>query len=186
MEIATAGHHDSVRHPVLTDDVVELRPFTRDDAAAHLAGEDDEIIRWLGEGEASTTATVEAWIERNRRSWDQDGPVFAFAIRERSSGRLVGHVDANAAANGMAPGEANVSYSLHRAARGRGYATRAVELVCGFLREHGFAGAVIKVEPPNAASLAVAERAGFHRDGATTGSDGAHLLVFRRALRVDD
>ena len=173
-----------MRTPTLHDDLILLDAITLADAAAHLAGEDDEIVRWLGQGERSTPETVGAWIERNLRSWELGGPVFAFAVRERTTGTLVGHVDANVGLDqdGVGPGEANVSYSLHARARGRGYATRAVELVCSFLRDREAAAAVIRAEPDNPASLAVAERAGFVRGDTITTRDGHTLVVFRRTL----
>jgi hypothetical protein len=43
----------------LTDGTATLRPLRPADAAAHLAGEDDELVKWLNGG-AGTAATVRA------------------------------------------------------------------------------------------------------------------------------
>jgi hypothetical protein len=49
--------------PSLTDGVIRLRPLTQADAAAHLAGEDEEIEKWLSGGR-STAAMVETAIDK--------------------------------------------------------------------------------------------------------------------------
>jgi hypothetical protein len=49
---------DSPNIPKLTDGVVFLRPLCAEDAAEHLAGEDDEMAKWLSGGR-STLANVQ-------------------------------------------------------------------------------------------------------------------------------
>lgn len=69
------------------------------------------------------------------------------------------------------------------AARGRGHATRAVDLLCSYLRDNELAtAAVIRADPENPASIAVAERAGFVHHGTITTRDGHTFVVLRRAL----
>ncbi len=169
----------------LTDGVVTLRPMTAADAEPHLAGEDEAAVRFLACGR-STLATVTAWIERNRLSWATGGPVRCFGIREGATGRLVGMVEANLAAPGFRAGVANISYGLYPAARGRGYATRAVRLMVDHLAAATAATvAVIQVHPENRASLAVPGRAGFRRLGERETPDDKCLLVFGRPLSPD-
>ena len=47
--------------PELTDGVIFLRPLTAEDAVEHLAGEDEEMAKWLSGGR-STLANVEKAI----------------------------------------------------------------------------------------------------------------------------
>jgi RimJ/RimL family protein N-acetyltransferase len=68
----------------------------------------------------------------------------------------------------LAPGQVNLAYGLYPAWRGRGIATRAVRLACLHAAAAGAAQAVIRVDPENVASAAVAGRAGFKR---TQGKD---------------
>jgi len=123
----------------ITDGNVLLRPFRPEDAEAHLAGEDDEQVRWVSGGRG-TLAGILAWIEANQRHWRAGGPVFSFAILDADTGTLLGMVEANTdpfRIDGLHEGDANISYGLYPAARGHGYASRAVTLVMDFLQSRG-------------------------------------------------
>lgn len=63
----------------LTDGVVFLRPLRPEDAVEHLAGEDDEIAKWLSGGR-STLASVQGYIASCEQNWLNDGPRRAFGI----------------------------------------------------------------------------------------------------------
>ncbi|WP_308435231.1 GNAT family N-acetyltransferase [Streptomyces minutiscleroticus] len=71
------------------------------------------------------------------------------------------------------------------AGRGRGLATRAVILVSRCATGEGVKQAVIRVEPENAASSAVARRAGFTPGKHTHGADGTRLDWYMRDLCID-
>lgn len=58
---------DSVHKLRLEDSVIFLRPLHMEDAAAYLAGEDDEMAKWVSGGR-STLATVKAFIENSQES----------------------------------------------------------------------------------------------------------------------
>jgi RimJ/RimL family protein N-acetyltransferase len=177
-----AHDHRDVRLPELGDGVVLLRPMTLDDAADHLAGQDEDQRRWLS-GRVSTDDTVRAWIRANLASWETGGPRRSFGVREVSTGNLVGMVEADLAVAGLAPGVANVSYALYPHARHRGLATRAVLLLCEHLHASGTAHtAVIQVDPENRTSLALASRAEFRPAGAWRAPDGRSLATFVRRL----
>jgi RimJ/RimL family protein N-acetyltransferase len=61
---------------------------------------------------------------------------------------------------------AEVSYFLRASARGRGFATRAVRLVTRWaFDELGIQRFELRAHPENEASIRVAERAGFKREG---------------------
>jgi RimJ/RimL family protein N-acetyltransferase len=66
---------------------------------------------------------------------------------------------------------AQFGYWLAARARGRGLATRAVTLMTGWLFELGAARVFLTIQSENAASAAVARRAGFSFEG-TLRADG--------------
>lgn len=173
--------------PELTDDVIVLRPMCPADAGAHLAGEDQELVRWLNDGHASTRVGVEQWIDRCVDSWSSGSPRSTFGVRDARTGELLGMVEANTAADnliGIGDGEANLSYGLYPPGRGRGLATRAVELMCAWLGRGGVETAVIRVDPDNDASIGVPVRAGFVERERVAGPDGSAYRVFVRRLRA--
>lgn len=169
----------------LTGCEIILRPFQLDYAEAHLAGDDEENVRWLSGG-VSTIETVRNWILRNREAWENDGPVYSFAVFEAKTKRQVGMVEANsnpAQVAGLVKGEVNISYNIYPFARGKGYATKAVNLILTFLKEKGFKTALILVNPENKKSLGVAGRAGFTRIGENNPQPGEErLVVFKKKL----
>jgi RimJ/RimL family protein N-acetyltransferase len=147
--------------PEYTDDVVRLRVLRECDAPAHLAGEDVELWRWLTE-KPGTLEIVAAFIARNRESFRVGGPIRNFGIWDEATGALAGNCEANLALAELGPDEANISYAVWPQFRGRGYAGRAVELLCtDLVTATGAHTAVIRVEPANVRSVAVASRAGF-------------------------
>jgi hypothetical protein len=87
--------------PVLTDGVVVLRCLSRDDAAQHLAGEDDEQIRWVSGGPGSMDR-LPYWIDSNREQWRTGGPRRHFGGRDAHTDALVGNVEANLRLDGSA------------------------------------------------------------------------------------
>jgi RimJ/RimL family protein N-acetyltransferase len=118
--------------PSLRDGVIYLRPLMQADAPAHLAGEDEEMAKWLSGGRG-TAATVEAAIEKFAEQWDTGGPRRAFGVFDSSTHQLIGFVEANLELFGD-PAELNVSYGIFASWRGRGLAGRAIDLVAEYLR----------------------------------------------------
>jgi RimJ/RimL family protein N-acetyltransferase len=155
---ARPGRVDPVQ---LHDEVITLAPLRLDDAGPHLAGEDAELVRWLNDG-PGTPHSVEAYLRRAIDQWAAGGPKLSFGIRVDQGRLLAGTLDIDLALPSLLPREANLAYGLYPAWRGRGLATRAVRLACSYLRERGdIDRAVIRTDPRNRASSAVAERAGF-------------------------
>jgi RimJ/RimL family protein N-acetyltransferase len=167
----------------LSDGIITLSPLRLDDAEAHLAGEDEPLVRWLSGG-PGTREGVEAYIRHCREQWDTAGPLRAFGIRVGGDEVLAGTIDLRFAAEGLAPGQVNVAYGLYPSWRGRGLATRAVLLVSRYMAHEGGKEAVIRVEPENAASAAVARRTGFSPGKHTHGQDGTRLDWYIRDLRI--
>ncbi|MDT3396589.1 GNAT family N-acetyltransferase [Streptomyces sp. B1866] len=169
----------------LTDGEVVLSPLRLDDAAAHLAGEDAELVRWLNGG-PGTRATVDAHLRWCEEQWETLGPVRAFGVRVAAGAVLAGTIEVQFGQAGLAPGQVNIAYGLYPAWRGRGLATRAVLLACRYAARAGAAEAVIRAEPENAASVAVARRCGFGYLGRSVEDDGARLDWFVRGLAASD
>lgn len=145
----------------ISDGVIVLRPLRVEDAADHLAGEDAELVRWLNGG-PGTTESVRKHVEHIQQMWEKGGPIFTFAIRLRAEDTLVGTIDVQLNQDAYGSDQANVAYGLYPDWRGRGFATRAVSLAVEFMRPDATVHtALIRVEPANASSAAVAVRAGF-------------------------
>jgi RimJ/RimL family protein N-acetyltransferase len=146
--------------PKLTDGTIFLRPLQTEDAADHLAGEDEEMAKWVSGGR-STPASVEAFIRNNQESWRSGGPRRAFGIFDSASNRLAGFIEVNLARLAE-PNQVNVSYGVFRPWRGQGVALRAINLMAEYLRTATAARQmVLRIAPANTASLKLAEKAGF-------------------------
>lgn len=166
----------------LNDKVIILKPFTLADAEAHLAGEDEEQIRWLGEGHKSTIESVKNWIQNSQKSWNGGGTVFVFAIWSIEDCRLVGMVEANTEyekIEGLQKGDVNISYAIYPDARGRGYASRAVSLVMNFLKKKQFARSVLRISPDNINSLKIPNTFGFENTGEIITKEGKMILFVK-------
>jgi len=129
---------------VVTDGVVALRPPRTGDAQLLVEGRDEQFFRWLGPGSESPSPTACVWV----------------------GDELVGWVDYDLEHDWLRPGEVNVGYYLFPAARGNGYASRAVELLLLHLsRATVHTVATLAIEPGNARSLRLARRLGFVEKG---------------------
>jgi RimJ/RimL family protein N-acetyltransferase len=146
--------------PRLSDGVVAISPLGPDDFDAHLAGEDEALVRWLNGAPATPEGLVD-YLRRCDEWWEASGPFHNFGIRVGSAGTLAGTVDVQHDQAYLKPRQVNIAYGLYPAWRGKGLATRSVLLACRYAAGLGFTEAVIRCEPGNAASSAVAERAGF-------------------------
>lgn len=165
--------------PSLNDGVIQLRPLTQADAAAHLAGEDEEMAKWLSGGR-STAATVQTAIDKFEEQWRTGGPRRAFGVFDCGHDKLIGFVEANLELFGN-PAEVNVSYGIFPPWRGRGLAVRAIDLVAEYLRTATEArGIVLQIAPENGRSIRVAEKAGFARVGVHEVAEGQRVRYVRK------
>ncbi|WP_034385462.1 GNAT family N-acetyltransferase [Herbidospora cretacea] len=142
---------------------IRLTPLTPADLDAHLAGEDERLARWYTGGPSTREATA-AYLRHCLTQWEVGGPLRAFGIRVDAT--LAGTLDLRFAED--LAGEVDVAYGLYPSWRGRGVATKAVRLACRYAAAEGAGLAVIKVDPANPASAAVALRAGFTLAGKDT------------------
>ncbi|MCX4730356.1 GNAT family N-acetyltransferase [Streptomyces sp. NBC_01363] len=168
----------------LSDGTITLSPLRLDDVEAHLAGEDELLVRCLNGG-PGTREGVEAYFRHCWEQWGTGGPLRAFGIRVSPDETLAGTVDLRFAKEGLAPGQVNVAYGLYPSWRGRGLATRAVLLASHYAATEGGEEAVIQVDPENRASAAVARRAGFSPGEQPPGNGGARFDWYIRDLRDD-
>jgi RimJ/RimL family protein N-acetyltransferase len=93
----------------------------------------------------------------------------------------VGWVDHDVERDWLKPGEVNVGYYLFPGARGKGYASRAVELLLMHLdsaTEHTLA--TLLIHPENVRSLRLARRLGFESKGQVEGDVFCVREVSRR------
>jgi L-amino acid N-acyltransferase YncA len=132
----------------LSDGVVSIRPPTAADVPILVAGQDAELVRFLGEGAAAPE------------------PIACVVV----DGEVVGWVDYDHDRSWLEADEVNVGYSTVAEHRRKGYATRAVLLLLDHLRlDTDWAVATLLIHPENARSLAVARRAGFTQVGDLDG-----------------
>jgi RimJ/RimL family protein N-acetyltransferase len=135
---------------IATDGVVTLRAPAPDDVELLVAGRDEEFFKWFGPGATGPRPVACVWVDD----------------------RLIGWVDYDLDSDHdwLGPGEVNVGYYLFPAARGKGYASRAVELLLEHLQpdtEHTVA--TLLIHPENQRSLALARRLGFVQNGEVNG-----------------
>jgi RimJ/RimL family protein N-acetyltransferase len=145
----------------LTDGVILLRPFRREDAPAVAAACDDpETARFIpGMLSPYTERDARAYIESCERL-GTGRERLPFAIVAAEDDRLLGAVDVRLADVG------SIGYWVTADARGRGVATRALRLLSRWaLSDGGLERLELTTHTENVASQRVAEKAGFVREG---------------------
>jgi [ribosomal protein S5]-alanine N-acetyltransferase len=154
----------------LTDGVVTLRPWRRDDAAAIVAAfADPDSAYWMHQvpqpyGEQDAVAYVRA----TDAAWDARSGG-AFAVVEAGSDEVLGSIGFSVVDPGLEIVE--VGYWAVPAARGHGMTTRALRLSSTWLVETvGAARVQIRADVRSTASLRVAEKSGFVREGVLRSS----------------
>jgi RimJ/RimL family protein N-acetyltransferase len=139
----------------LSDGSIVLRRFTEEDVPGITAAcQDAEIARW--------TRVPSPYLEDDARAFVLSAPDNVYAIADQESGELLGAIDARTQPDGIV----DIGYWVRPEARGQGVASRALGLLSRWAFEELGAGRVqVRVEPGNVASLRVAEKAGFQREG---------------------
>ncbi len=156
--------------PPLADAGIQLRPYEMRDVDAIVAGFGDaSVTRWFPVPLPFDRAQATAYVRDCRNGW-RHGVQATFAVVEHRTGSLVGGVDVDEIDHRGGTGD--VGYWVAVDARGKGFAAAAVGLVATWALESvGLTQLTILAEPENAASIAVAERAGFTRDAVLVGHD---------------
>jgi RimJ/RimL family protein N-acetyltransferase len=165
--------------PALADDAIRLDPL-----AEALAPE----FGWVLEGDEDTArftlipsrpdrGFVKTWLGRYERGWD-NGSCAGFAVRDSATGAVIGfaafvQVD-------LEKRQGEIGYVVASAARGRGAAGRAVDLLTAWgFDELRLDRIELRIDPANAASARVAERSGYRLEGVL------RSVYFKEGLRSD-
>ena len=172
--------------PILTTPRLILRGHTLGDFASYAAERSDPVVmKYLGKGDL--LSEEDAWFKFTSipGHWVLTG-YGTWAVEERATGARVGSVgfsDKKRPVEHPASGAPEMGWSLGASAHGRGYATEAVGAALEWGRGFFGAGArtVCVISTDNAASLRVAEKAGF-KQFATATRYGLGRLVFERML----
>ena len=182
-----AGRRLAYPDPELTDGVIRLRRWSERDVACVEAAATDERIP------AGTTVpavfTVEAGLAfvRRQRSRLEQGEGLSLAVAEADGDEALGLAVLLLRPQ---PGVAGLGYWIVPAARRRGRATRAIELLSGWALCHaGIARVEAWVDPGNQPSQYALASAGFVREGVlrsflSQGGRRGDAVVYSRT--VDD
>jgi RimJ/RimL family protein N-acetyltransferase len=141
-----------------SDGTIALRSPSIDDTTVLEQGRDAEFFRWLG---------AEA---------DMEPPLACIVVEDE----VAGWIDYDVARSWLEEGEVNIGYFVLAKYRRRGYATRALELLLGYLRdETDYRVATLLIDTRNEWSLAVARRAQFSQ----VDDIGGGAFYFKRDVR---
>jgi RimJ/RimL family protein N-acetyltransferase len=162
----------------LSDGVVRLEPlsarFVPEFEALAL---DPDVLRFTRVPSSRGANFVAGWIASYVRGWE-DGARAGFAIVAAGDAAFLGmigliRIDRDAL-------DAELGYVVAPAARGRGVAGRAIDLISRWAFDDlGLARVEAWIDVSNAASLRVAERAGYTREGVRRSTH------FKEGNRVD-
>lgn len=151
-------HGADLAKAIASDGIVTLRPPGPGDAELLVSGRDEQFFRWIGAGADVPRPVGCVWVD------DQ----------------LVGWVDYDLDHRWLKPGQVNVGYYLFPQARGKGYASRAVQLLLFHLRrDTDHTVATVLIHPENDRSLALARRLGFDFTGEVDGN-----LLLTRSIKA--
>jgi RimJ/RimL family protein N-acetyltransferase len=163
--------------PPLADDVIRLDPLgPRYVADFERLIEDAEVIRNTRVPSSPPPGFAAHWIGLYEQGWEQ-GTRAGFAAVDADGAFLgmAGVVDLDLAAR-----QGEIGYVVAREARGRGIATRALRLVTDWALDGlGLERVELHIDPENEASLRVAERCGYRREGVL------RSVHFKEDLRGD-
>jgi RimJ/RimL family protein N-acetyltransferase len=146
------------RLPVLTDGVVSLRAPRGADLEILPDLVDDEVLKWTGVPGRSRE-DLQPWLDVIRRP--DRPPAARFAITD-AAGHLQGFLRLSSEPISES---VTVGWWLGPAARGRGYASRAVRLALGWSAANGAHRFAAGIFDGNGASIALAERLGMQSEG---------------------
>jgi RimJ/RimL family protein N-acetyltransferase len=170
---------DSFPSPSIRSARLDLREFGADDLGLAIevvaAGKPEA----LPPGVPADRDELAAWFATGRYSVARDDAVHLVML-DRASGRMVGSIGVFHA--DWQVRSAEIGYGVRSDARGQGYATEALAAVARWvLTEGGIQRAWLSANTDNTASVRVAEKAGFRREGtlrrAALEDDGLHDLA---------
>jgi ribosomal-protein-alanine N-acetyltransferase len=162
----TAAGSRRIEFPVegISDGSIRLRLRADSDTAAIVAAcQDPEVPRWTRVPDNYDQTSAAEWAAESERQQDA-GEGVHLVIADAGTDEFLGSIGMHNM--NRAEGRVDIGYFLAPEARGRGVMTRAVRM----LSEWVFASLPVErieitIEPGNAASRAVAERAGYAFEG---------------------
>lgn len=153
-----------------------LRPYRPDDAeAVHRACQDVDIQRWTFVPSPYTEADAVEFVTQTTVQARAEGRALTTAVE--ADGQLVGSAGLHFSRGPLGPA---VGYWLAPWARGRGYAAEAARALADWALRLGAPRVHLMADVGNAASQAVAVRAGFTREGVVRS-----CLEYRDGTRGD-
>lgn len=166
--------------PVLTTERLLLRPYVRADRDGMLQAFADPAVAKFMSAPADKP-DLSTLFERVFEVYAA-GRFLVWAVAARKdAAAYLGHAELKVTEH-CAPDEREIVYLLHPAARGQGYAHEVVTAVTEHAATLGGVTSVIgTVDPDNAASIRVMEKAGYAHARTFT-DDLGEVLVLRRPL----
>jgi RimJ/RimL family protein N-acetyltransferase len=159
--------------PTLTDGVIVLDSHTVEDAEAHHAGEDMEMVRRFDGVEKAPLEDIRGAMRRWIEMRAAGGPQFAYALRDLS-GVLMGGCEMQR----RRVDTAHMSYWTYTGFRGHGYASRGLALLCAEAAKiDGIERIEADIAADNLASQGVALRNGFVQAGTVTDKTWRGVVV---------
>ncbi|HEY0937020.1 MAG TPA: GNAT family N-acetyltransferase [Trebonia sp.] len=161
---------------------LDLREYGPADAGLVLGLLADGEHGALPPGAPPDPGAVAGWLADGAQRARRDGTGLHLMLLDRASGQVVGSIGLFHA--DWEVRSAELGYGVRADQRGRGYATEALSAVTRWvLAEGGIQRAWLTANTDNVASVRVAEKAGFRREGtlrrAGREADGLHdLAVF--------
>jgi RimJ/RimL family protein N-acetyltransferase len=148
--------------PPLSDGVVTLRGWRDTDVAAlPVLMDEEEIARWTPAPSPYRERHAIEWLATHSTLMRRRSEL-PLAVVAADSGELLGSI----ALRFPDEGRGELGYVIGAPVRRRGYATRAVRLYARWaFEELGIERLELLVQTDNEASLALAERVGFRREG---------------------
>ena len=148
----------------MADEVVRLRRWRETDVPAQLKAFSDPVFERFSDWAPQTEDDARAYLAQHEQA-RQAGQQIEFAVVEPHDDNVVlGGASLNNV--NLEQGRAAIGYWLAPHARGRGVATHAVRLISRWaFDELHLARLDLTCGPDNRASLGVAERCGFTREG---------------------
>jgi len=140
-----------------------LRPLSQADVPALVeAGNDPETRRWRPMPDPYGEVEARRWVDEVAPARQEAGHGLVLGLEHQ--GALVGSLDLKRTE--WVARVTEISYWAHPSYRGLGLTTEAVRVLADWvIREQGFERVELRIAPSNAASLRVAEKAGFTREG---------------------
>ncbi|MHC4995500.1 MAG: GNAT family N-acetyltransferase [Planctomycetota bacterium] len=162
-----AAHNEAIKQVgILSDGVIELRPYTREMVGAlvevyhECKTEFNRFLPWANETEEQALAFL---VSSERVHAEGAGINFSIHLLEED-GRFIGGIGLKDVDPFTPAGE--LGYWIRTPYTGRGFATRAVAVLMRYCEEEiGLKRLTVKAADTNPASLRVIEKSGFTREG---------------------